>query len=127
LNSHLLIPAALLTIIVALTHSILGEVLIFSRLRTGSIIPTQGGSLLRERHVRILWASWHVVSIFGFAMAAVIWRLSAPTTDPVSRVFVTHSFAMAMLLSSLLVLIATKAKHPGWFGLLGVAVLLWWR
>jgi mRNA interferase RelE/StbE len=43
MNSHLLIPAALLTIVVALVHSILGEVLIFNRLRAGTIVPTQGG------------------------------------------------------------------------------------
>jgi hypothetical protein len=123
----LLIPAAILTIIVALTHSILGEVLIFSRLRAGSIIPMQGGSLLRERHVRILWASWHVVSIFGFAIAAIIWQLASQSNNELLRMFITNSFAIAMLLSSLLVLIATKAKHPGWLGLLGVTLFLWWH
>lgn len=36
-----------------------GEFLIFKRMRQGSIISTQSEPLLRERHVHMLWASWH--------------------------------------------------------------------
>lgn len=30
-------------------------------------IPTHGGTLLRERHVRILWASWPIPSDMAWA------------------------------------------------------------
>ena len=60
--------AGILAFLVAIIHSALGEHLVFRRMRNGTIIPTNGGTLLKERHVRILWASWHIVSIFGVAL-----------------------------------------------------------
>jgi hypothetical protein len=48
------VAAAVLTFAVGGAHSVLGEVLIFSRLRAGGLVPTQGGARLREGHVRIL-------------------------------------------------------------------------
>jgi hypothetical protein len=120
-----LVSAAILAILVAVAHSVLGEVMIFRRLRTGGIIPTNGGGLLRESNVRILWASWHVLSVFGIGIAAVLLWLSQPSAGSVPQAFVRGAFAAAMLSGSALVLVATRARHPGWIGLLGVAVLIW--
>lgn len=71
-----LFAAACLLIVVGLIHPILGEVLIFWRLRVKGLVPTNGGNILKERNVRILWASWHVLSVLGWAIAAVLLRLS---------------------------------------------------
>jgi len=43
-----------LAFMVGLAHSILGERLVFSRMRAAGLVPTQGGTVLLERHVRIL-------------------------------------------------------------------------
>lgn len=51
------LAAAVLLILIGLVHSILGEKLIFRRMRKGGFIPTNGGPALREPHVRILWAT----------------------------------------------------------------------
>ena len=59
----LLLGAGVVMALTALVHSVVGEILIFRQLRSGGIVPTEGGPPLRERHVRILWASWHLVSI----------------------------------------------------------------
>ncbi|MBL8379962.1 MAG: type II toxin-antitoxin system PemK/MazF family toxin [Burkholderiales bacterium] len=32
-------------------------------MRAQGYIPTDGGQVLREPHVRILWASWHIVTV----------------------------------------------------------------
>ena len=92
-------------------------------MRVAGVIPTNGGQVLREAHVRILWASWHVVTALGWCVAVVLVWLSLPSPGPVAPPFVAKAIIAAMLASSLLVLVGTKGKHLGWVGLLGVAVL----
>ena len=117
--------AAVLSFIVALVHSILGEYLIFRRMRKGGIIPTEGGSRLKERHVRILWASWHIVTIFGWGFGAILLKLSSSQSIASIQVFMVNTIAASMFISSLMVLISTKARHPGWLGLLLIAIFSW--
>jgi len=117
--------AGLLAIAAGGVHSILGEVLIFSRMRDRTIVPTRGAPLLQERHVRILWATWHIVTVFGCAIGAILLKLAHSSSQLGFQGFVGDSIVVATLLSSLLVLIGTSARHPGWIGLLGVAVLTW--
>jgi hypothetical protein len=120
-----LFVAGSLALVVGVIHSTLGEVLIFSRMRNDGLVPTSGEPILRERHVRILWASWHIVTIFGWALGAILLRIAFPSTDYVVQMFVTNAIAASMLVSAFLVLIGTKGMHPGWLGLLGVALLTW--
>lgn len=120
-----LVTAAVLAFLVGLVHSVLGERLIFRRLRQGRLVPTNGGSLLQERHVRILWASWHVLTVFGWCIAAVLLWLSLPSSSPSSALFIEHAVVIAMLAGSALVFFGTKARHLGWVGLLAVAVFVW--
>jgi hypothetical protein len=120
-----LFTAAVIAFLVGLIHSVLGERLIFSRLRQGSVVPTNGGTLLDERHVRILWASWHVVTVLGWCLAAVLLWLSRTATSSNLPWFLGLAVIFAMLFSSALVFIGTKAKHPGWIGLLVVAIFVW--
>lgn len=116
-----LLAAAVVAVLVGVIHSILGEVLIFRKLRKGTIIPTQAAAPLEPRNVRILWATWHLASAFGFGFAAILLFLanhdSAP--DPAIAWTLTLSFAAG----SVLVMAATRGKHPGWIGLLIVSVL----
>lgn len=119
-----LLAAGLLSIVVGLVHSVLGELMIFSRMRRGAWVPTDGGDALRERHVRILWASWHVVTVFGTAFAAILLRL-ALAPDVELRPLLAATVTVTMVVSALLVLLATNGRHPGWIGLLGVAALTW--
>ena len=120
----LLVAAAALAFVVGLVHSLLGERLIFRRMRVGGVIPTNGGTVLREAHVRILWASWHVLTVFGWCIAALLlWLSQAPPQQP-STAHVANLLIVTMLASSGIVLIGTKGKHSGWVGLLGVALLI---
>jgi hypothetical protein len=120
------IAAAALSFLVGLVHSVFGEIMIFRRMRKpGRIIPSDGGMLLLGSNVRILWASWHALTVLGWGMAAMLVRLSLPASRAVGDGIIEQSIAISMLASSVLVLIATKARHPGWIGLLGVAVLVW--
>lgn len=118
------LAAGILAIAVGLAHSVLGEVLIFNRMRDKGVIPTAGAPLLRERHVRILWVSWHLVTVFGCAIGAILLRLSHSFSESNLQLFVENTIVVSMLVSALLVLVGTKGMHPGWLGLLGVAVLI---
>ena len=120
--NYLLISAGLLSIAIGLVHSILGEFLIFRNLRNGSLVPTTSAPPLREKNIRILWATWHLASIFGFAIGAILIQLGTTVEAPA---FIIQSIALSMCSGSVLVLYATNAKHPGWIGLLIVAVLCW--
>jgi len=59
MESYLFV-AGCLSLALGVIHSVMGEILIFRRMRQGRIIPTNGHPVLKERHVRILWASWHL-------------------------------------------------------------------
>lgn len=124
MNTYLA-SAALLAFVVGLVHSVLGEVMIFSRMRQGLVVPTNGGSLLLRPHVRILWASWHVLTIFGWSLAAVLLLLAIEPSIGNLRASLLQVVGVAVLLGSVVVCYATRARHPGWLGLLGVAVLVW--
>ena len=124
MNWYFVIAAAL-AFLVGLVHSVLGERLIFGRLRQDGFVPTNGGKLLAERDVRILWASWHVLTVFGWCIASILLWLSLPSSSTSSAWFIEQAVIIAMLAGSALVFIGTKARHPGWAGLLAVAVFVW--
>ena len=121
----LLFWAGLVMALTALIHSVVGEFLIFRQLRSGGIVPTQGGPLLRERHVRILWASWHLVSILGWAIATILIAIALSPGQPLPNTWLVKVAIAASLAGSALVLFATRGRHPGWFSLQVAAILAW--
>lgn len=121
--NYYFLAAGSLLLVIGLVHSALGEILIFNRLRTEGWIPTDGGSALRERQVRILWANWHLVTVLGGLIGvALIWLARRPVDNPVMQVIVS-AIVPTLLAGSALVLVGTKGRHPGWIGLLAVALL----
>ena len=118
------IAAAAVALITGLVHSLLGEVLIFRHLRRGGLVPTMAAPPLRARNIRIIWATWHLASVFGWAFAGILFRLAIAPDSSASALLAT-AIVLANLAGSLLVLIATEGKHPGWIALLLVAALTW--
>ena len=121
----LLFIAGSLALITGIVHSVLGEILIFRHLRSGGLVPTLSAPPLRERNIRIIWATWHLGSVFGWAFAGVLLRLAAAPHDSSLMAFVLSAIVFANLGGSLLVLIGTKGRHPGWIALLAVAACTW--
>jgi len=120
-----LIAACILTVLIGLIHSFLGEKLIFSKLRSGKLVPDKVTPPLQERHIRILWATWHMVSFFGFGFAVMLYCLAQPSSN--LEIFFIYKFAIALsiFISAVLTLIATKGRHPGWIGLSLVSLLIY--
>lgn len=119
--------AGLLCILLGLVHSFLGEFLIFKFKRhCGILVPSKGSADLKERHLRIIWATWHLASVFGWGIGLVILKISfdqdVMNTDIAD--FIIQTIVYTMVGSSLLVFVGTKGKHPGWVVLLSISVLL---
>lgn len=121
----MLAAAAVLAMATGVVHSVLGERLIFRRLHRGSLVPTVPAPPLQERHIRILWASWHLVSVLGWVMASILWRLAGDRDSALSVDGLLNVMAGGFFAGSLLVLVATRARHPGWIALGAIAVLVW--
>ena len=117
--------AAAIAFVVGLVHSVFGEILVFRQMRRRGFIPTNGGNVLSEGNVRILWATWHIVTVFGWCIGAVLWRLASPSAAHALTGFEAQAFAIAALAAAILVFVGTKARHPGWIGLLAIAVCAW--
>jgi hypothetical protein len=121
----LFIAAGSLALLTGLVHSVLGEILIFRQLRKAGLVPTMAAAPLRERHIRILWATWHLASVFSWAFASVLLRLAFVAQDSTLIAFILSAVVVANLGGSVLVFVGTKGRHPGWIALLAVAVLTW--
>ncbi|NUO74793.1 MAG: hypothetical protein HOQ32_02145 [Lysobacter sp.] len=120
-----LLAAAVLAVLIAAAHSVLGEILIFRHLRSGSIVPALSAPPLKERHVRILWASWHLVSVCAAGFSAVLVYLASPGGRYSLAEIVLAAVMFTHLGGALPVLVGTRGRHPGWIGLLGVTALVW--
>lgn len=126
MNVYLCI-AGILCFLLGVVHSILGEYLIFKNKRNkGSLVPSKKSEGLKERHLRILWATWHLASVFGWGIGAIIIKISLEQNQQISNSngFILLSIMYTMFLSSILVCIGTKGKHPGWIVLLIIGILL---
>jgi len=126
MNNYFLI-AGILCFVLGIVHSILGEYLIFNSKRTaGKLVPTKVHNELKERHLRIIWATWHLATFFGWCIGAFLVKLALDQhlLDSDFFKFLIHSTIVAMSASCVLVLIGTKGKHPGWIVLLIITILL---
>ncbi len=125
MNLYLLI-AAILCFFLGLVHSFLGEYLIFKhRRKKGNLVPSINSNELKERHLRILWATWHLASAFGWCIGAILMKITL-TENPLNKGlvdFILQSIVFTMIFSSVLVLVGTKGKHPGWVVLLLIGIL----
>ena len=114
--------AGILCFILGIAHSILGEYLIFNPLRKKRT-SIKRDNLFQKKHLGIIWATWHLASIFGFAFGWILIKFSSNENH-----ILTNNFALPIILatglSSFLVLYATKGRHPGWIVLMLIAILI---
>ena len=117
--------AVVLTVALGLVHSVLGECLIFRHLRDGSLVPTLESPRLRERQLRITWASWHLVTLLGWALAGLLWQLAELNQAALNERLVPL-IQLGLGSSAVLVLYATRGRHPGWLVLGLITLVLTW-
>lgn len=124
-TQQLLISAAVLAIATGVVHSWLGERLIFRPLRASAAISPVAAAHLQRRHLGILWATWHLASVFGWALAVLLLQLAIEPGAPASGRSVLFAVAGAYGIGAVLVLFGTRGRHPGWVALAGVGILSW--
>ncbi|MDW3195613.1 MAG: hypothetical protein R8G66_24770 [Cytophagales bacterium] len=110
----MLIMAGVLCFLLGAVHSILGERMIFQPLRKEATYS------LLKKYRGILWATWHLVTIFGACLGLYLLELAGMELPGDFPLFIVAT----MLLGALLVGIGTKGRHPGWIILLLIAILI---
>ena len=122
MNIYLFI-AGILCILLGVVHSTLGEYLIFKNKRElGKLVPSKS-SELKERHLRILWATWHLASLFGWCIGGIVIQIALAQHIESYTIFL-EPITYTMFLTSILVFVGTKGKHPGWLVLLTIGILI---
>ena len=121
MNSYFAL-AAVLAFIVGLTHSIVGELLLIRRL-SNDCLPALAGSKDLARDT--LRATWHLPTALAWGIGAILLRISLPSSPSSNLAFIEGAIALSLLACALVFLFSTKAKHPGWAGLLAVGLLVW--
>lgn len=113
--------AGFLALLLGLGHSIIGEHMIFRGLNE-RLARSEGRPALSEQQVRVLRGAWHLVTIFGFALGALLIASAIRNLvlDPVMVIGVT------MILSGLYWVVATRGRHPAWLVLFAIAGLCFW-
>jgi len=124
MNTYL-IMATCLTVFLGIAHSIIGEVLIFKHWRQGGASKAALGSKLPLRHKRILWSTWHLASVFGWGISAILFKFSLSQEAIPLEGYIKNTLAYTMMVGGVLVLAGTRGRHPGWLVLLVIAVLIW--
>jgi hypothetical protein len=115
---NLLSLAAVAAFVTGLVHSILGERLIFRHLRAGgALVPALAAPPLQPRHVRILWATWHLATALAWALAALLWQLAGDVAGALPAATILAATMPAFFIGAVLVLVGTRGRHPGWIAL----------
>lgn len=119
-----LVAAAASVFTIGLVHSWMGELRIFRHLRRGGVVPTGGAPVLRDFQTRILWASWHLVTLLAWALAALMLWLAQPAVQAVSGGLVEGVVAAALVAGGGLVLWSNRGRHLAWIALPAAAALV---
>ena len=124
MNTYLLI-ASVLTIALALAHSVLGELKILRHLKDENLPALQGIPLLfkiKSPAKRTLRFVWHLASVFGFGFAAVLFYFSNLSALTQTDAVVIKIISATMFAAGSVTLIITHASHMGWVLFFAIAV-----
>jgi len=115
--------AGCIAIILSLAHSILGERMVLRRLMAWDGRGSDGSKQLSEQQRRVLWASWHLVTVFGLGFAATLLRASGSESFAGTPMVLAVTF----LAAALYWFWATRGRHPAWILLVAIGLLLGWN
>jgi len=108
-HSTLLFVAALLAFGVGIAHSLLGEKYLLMRLFRRPDLPSLfGGTRFTMRTLRF---AWHITTVAWCGYGAMLWVASR---DRLSQDNALTVLAITMLVTALLILIASRGRHLAW-------------
>lgn len=116
----MLLTAALLTALIGLVHSILGEIKILRPL----LAEENRNGILKSAFVRgVLRFAWHITTVAWFGFAAILAAMALTTTDEQGTV-VMGIVALTFLVSGTVALVASRGRHWSWLGFFAIAGLV---
>ena len=118
----MLLVAGLLSVLIGVAHSVLGEKLVLGPLFRRDDLPKLLGSTTFARQT--LRFTWHLTTVLLLGIGAVVTVLSLSPLDPRST-WILQALAATFTVCSLLSLIGARAKHFSWWVFLIIALLLW--
>lgn len=110
--------AGILTLLLSAAHSIIGERLVFARLRLGGAWREEALLLMEVRRWWSIRATWHLVTLFGIGWAVT---LLLPPSSPFG---VATVMGVTFAVSAVYWAIATRFGHPAWIVLGAIGALL---
>jgi hypothetical protein len=127
MNIYLLSAAALL-LLVALFHSVLGEMKIFMKMKDSQELPLlQGFPLLRKNPDATkltLRMVWHIPTVLAFCLIGIIVRIAFLPSLNETEVSIIWIIGASVFVSFLVSLIMTKGIHGSWIAFLLTSILL---
>jgi hypothetical protein len=121
MNAWLLV-AALLTFLVGLAHSYLGERFVLSRLFRRTALPKLMGSEGAMR--RVLRFAWHLTTVAWWGFAALLVLLAAEGVD--ARRAALLSVAVTFAVSAAVAGVTSRGRHLAWVVFSAIAAIAWW-
>jgi len=118
----ILLVAGLLSALIGIAHSMLGEKLVLRPLFERGEVPNLLGSTAFAH--RTLRFTWHLTTVLLLGIGTVVLALSLSPLDSRSA-WILQVLAATFALCSLLSLIGARAKHFSWWVFLIIAALLW--
>ena len=114
----MLYGAALLLLMLGLAHSWLGERYLLQRLfrNTEALPKLLGGTSFTKNTLRMVW---HLTTVAAFAFALLLLQIARQA----SAAEMANLVGGALLVSGLLPLVITRARHLSWLVLFGAAGL----
>ena len=118
----MLLVAGLLSALIGIAHSVLGERLLLGPLFERGDLPKLLGSAAFAR--RTLRFTWHLTTVLLLGIGVMVMILSLAPLDSQSAC-ILRVLAISFAVCSLLSLIGARARHFSWWVFLIISVLLW--
>ncbi len=117
----ILLTTAVLATLTVLVHSILGEWLILTRLEQSNLPAIRGSRAVTHRTLRF---AWHITSVFGLCLAALLayYAIETSAADPL----VLRLLSVTFLVSFVVALLGSRGQHPSWIVFLVLGLMLHW-
>jgi hypothetical protein len=122
LNTHLVI-SGILSILLSIAHTIIGEILILIPMQNAEGIPAVRGSTRTTK--RTLRFAWHVTSVLGIGIGFLLFQYAKFSELTPDHVYVLRILSLTFLASFILSIVGSRARHPSWVIFLIVSILIW--
>ena len=122
-----LLSASSLIFILAIAHSVLGEIKILRHLKNVNDLPVLNGIPLLWKNTNATKLTirmvWHLATVLAFCIATILFQLSLLTTLTLTETYLVITIGISMLVSCIVSFAFTKGNHASWIAFLVIGVL----